>query len=237
MSGDRFAAVQVLLFDAGDTLIAYRRPLRVFLQDFLMERGIVVPRDGTAQALEAVAPRYQRLRGGCRTVEDERMMWEEIARALMADVAPDRPDLGPELSRWFVDNWRLHKVYRDVRPALTGLRRRGYRLGVVSNWEPSLPVLLEQLSLDDYFEAVVVSSVEGVWKPDPRLFHAAMDRFGVPPSTAASIGDDPARDVDAAVAAGLHGILLDRFDVHPRAGSVRIKSLQDLLALFPPRRY
>ena len=50
--------------------------------------------------------------------------------------------------------WR---VYDDVQPTLRALRHRGYRLGVISNWDGRLKNLLSDLQLSDYFEAIVLS--------------------------------------------------------------------------------
>ncbi|RSX58864.1 HAD family hydrolase [Bifidobacterium samirii] len=51
----------------------------------------------------------------------------------------------------------------------------------------------------------VVSSEEGLRKPDPHLYRRAIDRFGVDPSATVFV-DDKARNADAATAVGLHGI-------------------------------
>lgn len=225
--GAMSAGLQAVLFDAGDTLIAYRRPLRILLQDFFIERDIIVPRDAIAETLDAVNPRYRSLVDQVRTVEQEQRMWLEVARDFLDLLQPRHRDLYPVLAQWFGQSWRHLKVFRDVRPAVRALRERGLRLAVVSNWEPSLEHALERLGLRGYFETVVVSSVEGVWKPDPRLFEIALGRLALDGGAAVSVGDHLERDVQAAEAAGVRGILLDRFDDHP-AVTPRIRSLAEL---------
>ncbi len=221
------AGIEVIFFDAGDTLIAYRRPLRILLQDFFIQHDIIVTRDGIAETLEAVNPRYRSLIEQVRTVEQERRMWLEVARDFLDLLIPRHRDLYPALAHWFSESWRHLKVFRDARPALRALRAQGLRLAVVSNWEPSLEQTLERLGLRGFFEAVIVSSVEGVWKPDPALFEAALRRLQPPAGTAASVGDNLERDVQAAEAAGVRGILLDRFDDHPEFRP-RVRSLAEL---------
>lgn len=230
------SGVKVILFDAGDTLLAYRRPLRVLLQDYLMQHQVIVSRERIAKALEVINPLYERLRRHCRTLEEEQQMWLDLSRELLHLLLPNHPpELAGPIARWFMESWRLHKVFSDVRSTLRELKERGYRLGVVSNWEPSLPGLLERLGLGRFFEAVVSSSGEGLWKPDPRLFLVAVGRFAVAPEEAASVGDDPWRDVESAEAAGLKAILLDRFNSYPNTQAPRISSLKELLFLFPGR--
>ena len=226
--------VSTILLDAGDTLIAYRRPLRILLQDFFIEHDEIVRRDHIAAALDAVNGRYRSMLGGVRTLAEERRMWLEVARDLVDILLPRRRNLADRLGQWFAESWKLMKVFRDVRPALRQLRLNGYRLAVVSNWEPSLEEVLDHLGLRFHFVAVVTSAVEGVAKPDPRLFQIALDRCGVTAEEAVSVGDDIERDVEAAAAIGLRGILLDRFDDHPHYRP-RVESLGELVERLPVR--
>lgn len=219
--------VQAVLFDAGDTLIAYRRPLRILLQDFFIERDIIVTRDAIAETLDAVNPRYRSLVEQVHTVDQEQRMWLEVARDFLDLLMPRHRDLYPALAQWFGQSWRHLKVFRDVRPALRVLRGRGLRLAVVSNWEPSLEQALEHLGIRGFFDAIIVSSVEGVWKPDPRLFEIALRRLALDAAAAVSVGDHAEHDVQAAEAAGVRGILLDRFDDHPEFDP-RVSSLAEL---------
>jgi len=228
------AVAETILFDAGDTLIAYRRPLRILLQDFFIQHDEIVRRDAISEALEAVDARYRSLIQEVRSVDEERRMWLEVGRDLLDVLLPRRRDLYVALGGWFADGWRQMKVFRDVRPAMRSLRAAGYRLAVVSNWEPSLAQTLERLGIGHYFEAVITSSVEGVWKPDPALFRIALERLATPAETTVSVGDHLERDFETARVAGLQAVLLDRFDDHPEVIS-RVRTLAELPALFPPR--
>lgn len=226
--------VDTIFLDAGDTLIAYRRPLRILLQDFFIEQDEIVHRERIAEALGVVNARYHTIMNGVRTVDGERRMWLEVARDLLDVLLPRRRDLYVQLGRWFAESWKLMKVFRDVRPALRQLRSNGYRLAVVSNWEPSLEEVLDHLGLRFHFTAVVTSSVEGVWKPDPRLYAIALERCGIAPEQAVSVGDDIERDIEAARYLGIHGILLDRFDDHAEF-TPRVGNLAELAQRLPAR--
>jgi 2-haloalkanoic acid dehalogenase type II len=219
--------ITAICFDVGDTLIAYRRPMRILLQDFFIEHDEILKRDAITEAVDATNSRYTHLLQQVRTIEDERRMWLEVARDLLDVLLPRRRDLYPELAKWYGEGWKHFKVFRDAVPALKKLRENGYRLAVVSNWEPSLTVTLEQSGLSSYFETVVVSSIEGIWKPDPRLFKIALERMNVRPADVLSVGDHVERDVKAAWDAGMQGILLDRFDDYPQF-SPRVGNLGEL---------
>lgn len=54
-------------------------------------------------------------------------------------------------------------------------------------------------------DGVVVSGVEGVAKPDARIYEVLRDRFDVDPARAVFV-DDKQENVDTALAAGCHGV-------------------------------
>lgn len=87
------------------------------------------------------------------------------------------------------------EVFPEVRETLTALRRRGgLRLAVVSNFDRRLLAVLGHLGLRGFFEGVFLSSEVGADKPDPRLFHRALEALGVGADEALHVGDDPAKD-------------------------------------------
>lgn len=101
-------------------------------------------------------------------------------------------------------------VYPEVPGVLSTLRSRGLALGVVSNWDSTLPDLLASVSLAPYFDAVVSSAEFGASKPSPAIFAEALTRLGVPAGAALHVGDSLEEDYHAARAAGLAALLLDR---------------------------
>jgi putative hydrolase of the HAD superfamily len=122
--------------------------------------------------------------------------------------------------------WRL---FDDVAPVLEGLSARGLRLGVLSNWDARLEVLLADLGIAPYFGPVIVSAVERIAKPDERIFRIAAERAGVAPSAIAYVGDDLRVDVEPARALGMRAFLIDRSGryagVHPEPGLSRLTEL------------
>lgn len=101
------------------------------------------------------------------------------------------------------------RLYPGARELLAGLRGAGLRLGVISNWSARLPRVLAALELEDSFDVVLSSAIEGLEKPDPRLFERALARLDVPAESALHAGDDPEKDVGGALGAGLRAVLVD----------------------------
>lgn len=104
----------------------------------------------------------------------------------------------------------LHfEPFDDVRPALRRLRERGVQLICVSNWDCSLGEVLARVGLADLLDGVVTSASAGTAKPDPAIFDPALELAGCERTDAIHVGDT-AEDVEAAVAAGLPVLRIDR---------------------------
>ena len=78
------------------------------------------------------------------------------------------------------------------------------------------------------FDVRVISGVEGIEKPDPRIYRIALERAGVAPEEAAFVGDSPEFDVDPPAALGMFPVLIDRRERHPSFAGVRIRRLTEL---------
>ena len=101
-------------------------------------------------------------------------------------------------------------AYPDAAPALRELRERGLRLVVVSNWDCSLPTVLERCGLGDLLDGVVSSAAAGARKPDPAIFAPALKLAECEPDEALHVGDTPEEDVAGARAAGIRPLLIAR---------------------------
>lgn len=105
----------------------------------------------------------------------------------------------------------LHfEAFPDAAPALRELRSGGLRLVAASNWDSSLPEVLERTGLAPLLDGVVSSAAAGAAKPDARLFEAALELAGVPPADALHVGDRPDNDVEGAHALGMRAVLIAR---------------------------
>ena len=64
--------------------------------------------------------------------------------------------------------------------------------------------------LEDLFDFVVFADEYGVEKPDPRLFHFALESADVRAIELAHVGDSLVDDISGAHAAGCFGVWIDR---------------------------
>ncbi len=121
----------------------------------------------------------------------------------------------------------------DAAPVLRELRRRGYRIGLVSNWDGTLAVLCRTWAFTDLVDVIADSSVVGYGKPDPAHFRHALGALQVKPEHALHVGDTYDADVLSAQAAGIRPVLLDPLGHERRPCADRITSLPALLDLCP----
>jgi REG-2-like HAD superfamily hydrolase len=128
------------------------------------------------------------------------------------------------------------RLYPGVGELLDAARRRGLHVAVISNWSARLPRVLAALQLDGAFDALHVSALEGLEKPDPALFRRALETAGVAPGEALHAGDNPLLDARAALAVGLQAVLVDhggrggggRWDEDDLEGLERVPGLREL---------
>ena len=95
----------------------------------------------------------------------------------------------------------------DTVAILGELKAAGVRCYVLSNMErETFPLRRERFGFLDWFDGHVISGLEGLVKPDPRIFRRLLRRFDLQPSRTIFI-DDNAANVEAAAALGIHALL------------------------------
>jgi FMN phosphatase YigB (HAD superfamily) len=77
----------------------------------------------------------------------------------------------------------------------------------------------------------VISGIEGIEKPDERIYRLALDRASVDATDAAYVGDNPEFDVDPPAALGMFPVLVDRRDRFPDHAGARVRDLRELPAI------
>lgn len=123
--------------------------------------------------------------------------------------------------------------------AVLALYGAGLRLGCVTNTLASggtIEAMLELHGLHNVMDVVVVSSEEGVRKPHPRLFEAALSGVMCEAGEAVFVGDSPYHDVAGAKAVGMLAVQTTQYASRPSVpGSpvpdATIAHLRELLPL------
>jgi HAD superfamily hydrolase (TIGR01662 family) len=159
----------------------------------------------------------------------------EMLRELGAEAAPEH------FARYRESQQMLHRrdfQLRDGVPETLGeLRRRGLRLGIVSNIDDDqLRYLGELAGIERYFDWLLSSESAGSCKPHGGIFAEALRRAECEPQQALFVGDSLSQDIAGANRAGLRSVLLwHRTDRDPPADGVRpahvIRRIPEILDL------
>lgn len=100
------------------------------------------------------------------------------------------------------------KPFAHARRTILGLREKGYRVGVLSDFPAERK--LELLGLSGLWDAVLCSEEVGRLKPAPEPFLALAEALGSRPGEILYVGNSPAYDVAGAKAAGMMAACVSR---------------------------
>ena len=154
----------------------------------------------------------------------------------------DDPSLRDDVHRHLDSEFAVGDLWSRIIPgSVDGLRAlvaTGVRVGIISNADGSVAqrlaaqeVLQVGPGMGVEVECVIDSGAVGVSKPDPRIFHIALDAIGIAATDAWYVGDMPAIDVVGARAAGLWPIVMDPFGLQGGADYQRVTTLAEVAAL------
>ena len=227
---------EAVFFDVGQTLIFADPPVPEVFARVAARMGHAITVRDVEPCMADVDAYYQSeyLRDGDFWCVHERavQIWLDMY-AMMADYCGIKDGV-PELCQAVYDEYLLPEnwtLYPDVEACLQGLKRRGFRLGVVSNWDATLENLFRSLGLLPYFDEVIASAAVGYRKPDPTIFEIALERMGVKPGDAVHVGDLPEADGAGAERSGIRPVIIDRNGVLADCPYEKIPVLTDLVSL------
>jgi len=230
--------IEVVFLDAVGTLFEVRGSVGKIYSQFGLHHGCALDDGETerafVQAFRAAPPLAFPGLEGTELHEVERLWWRDIIQEILKGKMSEST-----LEQYFAEIFAFFRkkeawrVYPDTRPSLETLRRRGYRLGIVSNSDSRLEDVLAALDLNSFFDRVTVSGPTGAAKPDPAIFHKSLEAMRVPASRALHAGDSMDEDVKGALRAGLAAVLVDRQERHSGwTDGFRVRNLEELCLMF-----
>ena len=211
-------SIKFIFFDLGDTLI-HKAELESGIKKILEQNNFDIP-------LEEI----RRIHKLCRETTDfpvktNKEFYQYFNSKFLEglEITPSQElidamyDLGREL-QW--------SVFDDV----ASLSDLNINLGILSNWDSTLPDLVSNL-LPDFFPVIISSYEAGFSKPSVELYKSALDKVGLESSSVLMIGDSPKLDIFPALALGMQAVLLDRYGIFPQYPGDRIESLSQIHSL------
>lgn len=188
--------IKALLFDAGDIL--YFRPNRgEALKQFLKEIRLNLNPEGDETRTEIKLRAY---RG--EITRDS--YFTEMIKSYGVSL-PDHVERGKNILSEADDSIQF---FEGVCETLKDLKARGYMLGIIT--DTAVPAYVKMRWFDyggfgDVWDCYISSREIGYEKPDPRIYHAALNQMGITPDQAFFVGHSP-EELVGADAVGMHTI-------------------------------
>jgi putative hydrolase of the HAD superfamily len=232
------AAGQVVLgFDVGETLLTYSgiQPswtdhYRDALQAVATACRFELTADSASRASDTLRRYNTRLHPRSRETAAH-----AIFREILSDweMEPD-PHLASALESFFGYFQQRMTSYPETLDVLTNLKRRGVRLGALTDVPYGMPREfvhgdLAGAGLGQVIDVVLTSVDVGWRKPEPIGFQELARKLGTSPDRLWFIGNEE-KDIAGAIAAGATAILIDRARRNPMWGQQHtIRSLTELI--------
>lgn len=241
-SGER--AVRAVVFDIGDTLISTLEPMkesaRMAALDLFDAKVIRDPAKLVSEFFKAdAAASFLHI--------NHFFSHEKIARcAIQALAELDRTStwsiasIGARYLAYYREHLRARIIPNErVQTLLCTLRRKGFKLGVISNGTLAEQVeVLVRMEIADQFEDVLISEELGMEKPAAEVFRSSARRLSVAPEECVYVGNSWEGDILGAISAGFAAIHIGT-SIAPSGGPpVRkmrlstVSQLQDIAGLF-----
>jgi putative hydrolase of the HAD superfamily len=221
--------LDAILFDAGGTLIDAIPSRETVFSKVLARHGKKADPKRVA-SLIAKADGVFDSEFAMQDGENEDALWSKYDHFILDElgIGGDRANLTKDLSTaWSeitprVESWIC---YPETESVLEILKKRGFKLGVVSNATDLVRRVFDNLGLTKYFDFLVISDEVGARKPSPKIFHLALGMAGTSPGRSLFVGDKLAVDVAGAKRVGMNAVLVDRVNAFPDARCLRERDL------------
>lgn len=190
----------MLLVDLDNTLVDRASAFNRWATDFV--RSIGGSNSEAAWLIAADRDGYEPRESLARAIK-ERFDTDLGVEALVKTLLYDR-----------VHSMTMNSVTTD---ALRNAREASWRIAVVTNGTAAQQMLkIKTVGLEAYVDAVVISEVERVKKPDPAIFQIAAHRLGAELARGWMVGDHPAADIAGGRASGVKTGWVSRGQEWPR---------------------
>ncbi len=187
--GQRLTSPTTVVFDLGAVLIDWN-PRYLF-------RALIDDPDEMERFLAEVTTQ------AWNHEQDRGRSWADAVAVLVAQHPEHEPLIRAYHERW---TEMLGDAIHDTVEILAELRDAGVALYALSNWSAeTFPVARERYPFLGWFRGIVISGEVGAAKPEPAVYEALVERYGVVPAESVFIDDQPV-NVEAARELGFHAI-------------------------------
>ena len=187
--------IKNIVFDIGNVLAAFR------WKEYIAELGFEGEMAERLARATTLNPMWSEVDRGAMPVNDI------IEGCLASD-----PEIEPQIRLFYADRRRLVMEYDYSHDWLEDLKKRGYRIYILSNYsQDHFQYISKHFSVFGLEDGQMVSFKVKLLKPDHRRYEALFEKYGLKPEECVFIDDSP-KNIVGAVNAGMNGIVFENYE-------------------------
>lgn len=200
-------SIKAIFFDLGGVILRteYQAPRQYLAESFGMDY------DDIDKVVFGGGPNGSAARASLGEITEEQH-WLNVMKVLKQP-ASEYGRIRDEFFAGDVIDRGLVEFLRSIKPK--------YKTGLISNAWSGLRNYIVREKLDNVFHHMVISAEVGVAKPDPKIYHIALEQLQVQPKEAVLV-DDFIENIEACEKVGMKGI-------HFKSPDLTLAQLKDLL--------
>lgn len=202
---DAVFAIQGVLFDLDNTLFDRDQTFLRWAQQFVREH-MGITEAGAARTLIDLLVALDANGYGAKEV---------LFRTLKERYPHVVEDVHTLTAAFFENHLAYVSLGEDTQHLLAQLHQHSIPWGIVTNGSRNQLLKIRRLGFHQLTQCVFVSEVEGIRKPDPRIFLRAAECLGVLPERILFVGDNAQADIEGGHAAGMRTAWLHRGQTWP----------------------
>jgi len=206
--------IKGIFFDAGDTLFEAKAPIGTYYSRFAARHGLDI-------GAETLGPRFKEAfqKAPPLAFPDasenalpglEYQWWRRLVGHVFSGIDFPHFDLFFDELYAFFESESAWQLFPETKSVLAALKKSGFTLGIISNFDSRLVTICRHLGIHDFFDVIVFSSQSAVAKPAPGIFKHSLKKTGLSPSESVHVGDHFENDVTGPQAVGIKALFLNR---------------------------
>lgn len=197
--------IKYVFFDLGLTLVENAMPERY--QKAMSESGFAITVERAAEIYHLANKFFMRERQG-ELGKGSRKCFEEYVTCVCA-LAGDEKKAGQVIENLVKMEKPVWKAFDFTQKVLMDLRKGGFGVGLISNWDSTCRSVLADNGLDRLLDVIVISSEEEVEKPEARIFEKAVSLAGIEPKECIYVGDNYYDDGVGSAKLGIESFIIN----------------------------
>ncbi len=184
-------SIKAVIFDLGGVILRteYQAPRQHLAESFGMDY------DDIDKVVFGGGPNGSAARASVGEITEEQH-WQNVMKTLKLPVS----EIERVRDEFFAGDVIDHEIVEFLRSI-----KLKYKIGLISNAWSGLRNYIVREKFDDAFHHMIISAEVGVAKPDPKIYHIALEQLQVQPEEAVFV-DDFLENIEACEKVGMKGI-------------------------------